>query len=317
MRNQVIKFIRRLAGTDFIHSRFGDIEARLAKLENDLKKHQNSIQSDPISNDDNAVQGDPILGDDSYNPRRDIGREYADPEDRNPRFVLRPGKPLPWSHWTTEFEITIDGKKHTETVNHPHLAILKLLRNCSFDSFMDVGCGEGAEIGLAKHLGKETYSVNFDNSSSFKPDFFGDFFDLPLTRKFGAVYCSHVLEHIRNPGQFLERLIEFVEDDGYLCISVPYHEFGGPPDCINIGHHNRYSLLLLAYQLVSAGLDCSPDVFSGIVYNGQASVLVRKRLIGYHLTTFAPYVDVERFMPIKKVDGGYYSCPMQINWDFP
>lgn len=236
---------------------------------------------------------------------RDLGRSY-----RDSRFTLEPADPLPWAHQATRFSVTANGETVTETVNHPHMALLKLLRDCDFKTAMDVGCGEGAEVVLMRHAGKAVTAVNFDPACSFKPDYFGDFMNMPICRV-DAVWCSHVLEHVRNPGAFLDRIYDSLNDGGWLALSVPYHEFGGPPDAINIGHHNRYNVLLLAYQLVCSGFDCSADNFSSIVHGGQVSVVLRKRPNGLDRCNFAAYADVAGFMP---VGGNFQACPAEINW---
>lgn len=236
---------------------------------------------------------------------RDLGRSY-----RDGRFILEPAEPLPWAHQATRFSITVDGETVTETVNHPHLALLKLLRDCDFKSVMDVGCGEGAEVRLMRHAGKVVTAVNYDPACSFKADHFGDFMTMPLV-KVDAIWCSHVLEHVRNPGAFLDRIYDSLNDGGWLALSVPYHEFGGPLDALNLGHHNRYNVLLLVYQLVCSGFDCSGEDFSSIVHGGQVSVVLRKRSNTIGRSNFAPYDDVARFMP---VEGNFQACPAEINW---
>jgi SAM-dependent methyltransferase len=236
---------------------------------------------------------------------RDLGRSY-----QSGQFTLEPSDPLPWAHQATRFSIDVDSETVTETVNHPHLALLKLLRDCEFATAMDIGCGEGAEVRLMRHAGKVVTAVNFDPACSFEADYFGDFMAMPAV-KVDAVWCSHVLEHVRNPGAFLDRIYDSLNDGGWLALSVPYHEFGGPLDAINIGHHNRYNVLLLAYQLVCSGFDCSEEDFSSIVHGGQVSVVLRKRPNGIGRSNFAPYADVVRFMP---VDGDFQACPAEINW---
>src|SRR5690606_32596844 len=42
-----------------------------------------------------------------------------------------------------------------------------------------------------------------------------------LARKYDAILCSHVLEHLRNPAELVERLVGLLRAGGEIIIAVP------------------------------------------------------------------------------------------------
>lgn len=88
---------------------------------------------------------------------------------------------------------------------------------------------------------------------------------------YDVVWASHVLEHQRNPGHFIERLISCCAEHGMVIITVPF-----PHRRLWGGHVSLWSPGLLAYNIVLCGIDLSSAV---IMY-------------GYRETTIA-------FSPIK------------------
>ena len=50
-----------------------------------------------------------------------------------------------------------------------------------------------------------------------------DFNTFKATEKFDLVWASHVLEHQRDIGSFIERLIDCCSCDGYVSITLPDH----------------------------------------------------------------------------------------------
>lgn len=85
-----------------------------------------------------------------------------------------------------------------------------------------------------------------------------------------AIWCCHCLEHVRNPGNFLDKIFDDLNEGGLLCVTVP------PAGNYLAGGHvtiwNEYTLL---YQLVLAGFDCSSAWVRRYDYN--ISVLVQKK----------------------------------------
>ena len=99
-----------------------------------------------------------------------------------------------------------------------------------------------------------------------------DFTDFDSDKKYDLVWCSHVLEHQRNPNQFLKKCISHLQEDGWLAITVPplKHNIVG-------GHLTLWNAGLLVYNLIHAGIDCSNAVVMNYGYN--ISIIVKKREI--------------------------------------
>lgn len=122
------------------------------------------------------------------------------------------------------------------------------------ESVLDVGSGAGDHAKLFRAAGKRVTTL--DHSSHLgNPDILGDFLETTVG-KFDLVWASHVLEHQRNPGLFLEKARDCCM--GYLAITVPpaKHNIVG-------GHVTLWNAGLLVYNMVLAGIDCSKaDVWS-------------------------------------------------------
>ena len=82
-----------------------------------------------------------------------------------------------------------------------------------------------------------------------------------------TIWATHVLEHSRNPGRFLDVCYESLMPGGNLFISVPpaKHEIVG-------GHVSLWNLGLLMYHLILAGFDVRNGVYSTQGYNCFANV---------------------------------------------
>jgi hypothetical protein len=52
---------------------------------------------------------------------------------------------------------------------------------------------------------------------------YGDLLELDIDRRFDVVLCMDVLEHISplRVGAYIERLVELIDDDGYLYLNAP------------------------------------------------------------------------------------------------
>jgi hypothetical protein len=88
--------------------------------------------------------------------------------------------------------------------------------------------------------------------------------------KYGAIWCSHTLEHSRNPGLFLDQCKKSLADGGWLAVTVPPMK-----DEIVGGHVTLWNAGLLLYHLILAGFNCSKAMVKTYGYN--VSVIVRNR----------------------------------------
>lgn len=196
-------------------------------------------------------------------------------------------------------------------------AILRLLSNHSFNNVMDIGSGEGEHKRLFEHFGKNVFSVDIVKSA----DYVGDFMDIEFDRKFDAIWCSHVLEHQRNVGLFLDKIYDSLNDEGVLAIIVPTH----PRERLISGHLTSWSIPLLCYNLVMSGFDCSQ---AEILQTYELSLIVKKRPAN-HTELRNPsahgadagheFDNIARFFPFKAAQGIQLKIMgmIQINWPNP
>ncbi|MEJ2038019.1 MAG: class I SAM-dependent methyltransferase [Desulfosarcinaceae bacterium] len=228
----------------------------------------------------------------------DVGRDYIDPPTENPHFKLSPMEENAWAGYPTLFCITNDRKQVELPVWYSHLGLLKLCKHFKFNTILDLGAGDGLVANLLEHIGKdvttlEPFPSRKPSIPSLKirmPDIEQPYERITFNKKFDAIWCSHVLEHVRNPGLFLDKLYDDLKCGGVLALTVPYNDF---TDCsqtnLVIGHHNRYNQWLLLYQLVCAGFDCRN--VSVAVYAGMITVILQKQ------PNHIPRTDTALFAP--------------------
>jgi SAM-dependent methyltransferase len=100
----------------------------------------------------------------------------------------------------------------------------------------------------------------------------GDFNKINFEKKYDAVWCSHVLEHMPDVGFFLDKLISLVNEDGYIAVAVPPRK----PFIVS-GHINLFNPGMLVYRFILAGLDCSKaKIFQ---YDGNICILIKKNTV--------------------------------------
>lgn len=103
------------------------------------------------------------------------------------------------------------------------------------------------DLGRSKYY--EVRGTQFDNVELIS----GDILNLDLhNRQWDLIWASHVLEHQRNPGAFIDRLISLAKPNGFICITLPY-----PHRTLWGGHLTLWSPGLLVYHLALSGLDVS------------------------------------------------------------
>jgi SAM-dependent methyltransferase len=187
--------------------------------------------------------------------------------------------------------------------------MLRLISSYDFETVLDVGSGPGEHARFLRHFGKQVYAV--DESSS--ADYVGDFNQLDLGRQFDVVWCSHVLEHQRNVGIFLEKVYAALKDDGILAITVPIH----PRQYLFAGHVTTWNAGLLCYNLVLAGFDCSE---ARLLQTFELGLIARKKKagpieIGHHdPARMADQLDrLARFFPFP-VKQGSDAEVLDVNW---
>ena len=113
---------------------------------------------------------------------------------------------------------------------------------------LDVGSGDGSHAAALEKMGHTVHT----NSYIPPADFVGDFMQIEFPGTYSLIWCSHCLEHQRNPGAFLDKINGLMVDGGWLIITVPPRK-----DQIVGGHVSLWNAGLLLYNLVLAGFDCS------------------------------------------------------------
>ena len=97
-------------------------------------------------------------------------------------------------------------------------AVALLLNEYEFRTVLDVGCGTQEHARVFRAFDKQVTTID----PVFPADIAGDFLDVNIEGEFDVVFCSHVLEHQRNIGVFLDKLFDIMRDGAILpAISVP------------------------------------------------------------------------------------------------
>lgn len=155
-----------------------------------------------------------------------------------------------------------------------------VLNNFSFETVLDVGSGAGEQANIFLRNNKTVTCIDNGNSiyynrykninNSKLKLIICNFNTFNTNEKYDLVWCSHILEHQKNVGFFIEKCYSLVNDNGLLCITVP-------PMKKNIvgGHLTVWNTGLLLYNLVINGIDCSEANCCEYGYN--ISVVVKKK----------------------------------------
>lgn len=92
---------------------------------------------------------------------------------------------------------------------------------------LDVGCGNGKFLVMAKAMGWEVVGVDFDElavNTARKAGLtvlYGDIFSITDDESFDYITCSHVIEHVHNPKAFLEHIHALLKPNGKLWLETP------------------------------------------------------------------------------------------------
>ncbi|MCS6812712.1 MAG: class I SAM-dependent methyltransferase [Cyanobacteria bacterium] len=251
----------------------------------------------------------------------DIGRRYCDPPHVRPHFALKPLANTSYSNSITLFTVTTDQGTLEQVVYYGHLALVTLCKHFTFHTVLDIGSCEQNASRIFRHLGKHTTTVEI--LPGYEADYHADYLSVTLPQPMDAIWCSHVLEHQRNPGLFLDKVYDDLKEGGILALTVPYQV----DSSLCLGHCNLFSPLLLLYHLICAGFDCRQASLR--VYNGQISVLLKKvpntlkrrASFAYMPSPANQYVDTIDYAPELltyfpvAISGTIHRQPIQaINW---
>lgn len=158
--------------------------------------------------------------------------------------------------------------RHDEKRFNGFQSLSKIVDNLDFNTVLDIGSGEGLQKSFLQSKDKmvKTCDYSFEKAAHCdiknNYDYKGDFLQLEINEKFDFVFSSHVLEHQRNVGLFLDKKINCCKEDGFICTIVPIRK-----PFITGGHCTIWNPGLLLYNLVLCGLDCSECYLEQIDYD--------------------------------------------------
>lgn len=105
---------------------------------------------------------------------------------------------------------------------------LDVLADLPKGKLLDVGCGSGNKLILAKQLGCDVTGLEIDTNAVMSARkqklnvIQGGYQDLVnFDTKFDCIICSHVLEHVHNPIEMLDMLTKLLKSGGTLLLSLP------------------------------------------------------------------------------------------------
>lgn len=140
--------------------------------------------------------------------------------------------------------------------------ILKRVRG---KSILDIGCGAGHFLGLAKSKGFATSGIE-ENAELIKlsQEIYGADLGIKqgrvenlssLDKKFDSIVLIDVLEHIEDDSKALELITKKLNKAGRVVILVPAYQFLYGKRDKNIGHYRRYTKGALVKKMKKAGLE--------------------------------------------------------------
>ncbi|WP_305987525.1 bifunctional 2-polyprenyl-6-hydroxyphenol methylase/3-demethylubiquinol 3-O-methyltransferase UbiG [Roseibium sp. MMSF_3544] len=137
---------------------------------------------------------------------------------------------------------------------------------------LDIGGGHGIHADFFKTAfpNAKIDIVDMTRNDS-RVAFVGDYLDFNISERYDVIWSSHVLEHVRNTGLFLDKIYQDLRDGGIFCCTVPPHR----NDRGILAHLTTWDPMLLIINLVRAGFDARDGRFARYRYN--ISGLVTRR----------------------------------------
>lgn len=189
-------------------------------------------------------------------------------------------------------------------------------------SVLDIGCGAGEQAVRLADSGKNVTAIDMETShhvgeieqksSGSAIDYIcDDFLEHDFANEYDCVFACHVLEHQRNVGEFLRKMVSVTADDGFMCITVPPAK-----SQIVGGHLSIWNAGLLLYNLVIAGIDCSQARVRRYGYN--ISVIAQKRTIELPCTLKNDSGDIEKlanYLPVQCRKQSFNGNIKNLNWE--
>jgi SAM-dependent methyltransferase len=163
-----------------------------------------------------------------------------------------------------------------------NIEIIKAVTALDFDSVLDIGSYKGGASVAFALMGKKVISITRGSwwLNKLRPVYErhaiethdSSFETFQYDQLFDAIWASHVLEHTRNPGLFLDRCYDSLRPGGILIAIVPPFKHQVVPGHITPG----WNLGILMYNLLEAGFDIKNGHF--IVHGYNICAVVKKPL---------------------------------------
>jgi 2-polyprenyl-3-methyl-5-hydroxy-6-metoxy-1,4-benzoquinol methylase len=137
------------------------------------------------------------------------------------------------SHGTYAPDYSAPERAHRDLVARTLLFAVETARERRGGQFLEVGCGEGWLLAAAQAAGFDVCGLDFSDAGlkRFHPHLvpaatFGDAFEnlerlIEADAQFDVVVMEHVLEHVLDPEQLLQRLTRLIAPGGVCAITVP------------------------------------------------------------------------------------------------
>ncbi len=133
---------------------------------------------------------------------------------------------------------------------------------------LDIGGALGKHCKIMRRFG---FSVDSIDKYEKDAEFIDDFNHHNFEKKYDMIHCSHVIEHQRNQGLFLDKIYDLLKDDGDLVIFGPKH----PAERFVEGHISSTILPVFLQILIYAGFDCKEGKIMSIA-GIENSFIVKK-----------------------------------------
>ena len=133
---------------------------------------------------------------------------------------------------------------------------------------LDIGGSLGGHTSIMRSYG---LSVDIIDKYEKNAEFIGDFNNHEFKKKYDLIFCSHVIEHQRNPGFFLDKIFDSLKDEGDLVITAPKH----PAERFVEGHILSTILPVFLQMLIYAGFDCKKGKLISL-FGIENSFIVKK-----------------------------------------
>lgn len=109
--------------------------------------------------------------------------------------------------------------------------VVKLI-NMRGQNLLEIGCGKGFFLNVAEKAGARISGIDINKSAidyakkkfnlkNVYADTLDDFLKKNRGLKFEIICLFHILEHLANPSDFVKKISELLDLNGFLCLSFP------------------------------------------------------------------------------------------------